>query len=106
MQTVLKGTRTKRKLADALWELLETTPLERVQVHPLTDRCGIHRQTFYCHFADVYELFTWSVREDGAAPAPSSSPSWRSGSGRAAARPRRVWRRCWSRWRTQRILAQ
>ena len=34
MQTVLKGTRTKRKLADALWELLETTPLERVQVCP------------------------------------------------------------------------
>ena len=79
MQTVLKGTRTKRKLADVLRELLETTPLERVRVHHLTDRCGIHRQTFYYHFADVYELFTWSVREDGAALAArlEAAPGWR-----------------------------
>lgn len=66
MQRVLKGRRTKRKLADALEALLETRPLERIRVHSLTDRCDIHRQTFYYHFDDVYALFTWSVGERGA----------------------------------------
>ena len=66
MQRALKGTRTKRKLADALKDLLETRSLERVRVHHLTDLCEIHRQTFYYHFADVYQLFDWSVQEDGA----------------------------------------
>lgn len=67
MHRAMKGTRTKRKLADALGELLETGPLERIRVHNLTDRCEIHRQTFYYHFTDVYALFAWSVREEGAA---------------------------------------
>lgn len=65
MQSVRKGRRTKRKLADALEDLLETRPLEKIRVHNLTDRCDIHRQTFYYHFDDVYALFTWSVEEAG-----------------------------------------
>lgn len=67
MERDLKGIRTKRKLADALAELLETRPLDRVRVHSLTDRCDLHRQTFYYHFSDVYALFAWSLAEDGAA---------------------------------------
>ena len=79
MRRAMKGTRTKRKLADALKDLLETRPLERVRVHHLTDRCEIHRQTFYYHFADVYQLFDWSVQEDGAELAArlAASPGWR-----------------------------
>ena len=79
MQRTLKGTRTKRKLADALKDLLETRPLERVRVHHLTDLCEIHRQTFYYHFADVYQLFDSSVQEDGAELAArlAASPGWR-----------------------------
>lgn len=67
MQRAMKGIRTKRKLAAALEELLETGPLERIRVHHLTDRCELHRQTFYYHFTDVYALFAWSIREEGAA---------------------------------------
>lgn len=79
MHRAIKGIRTKRKLADALAELLETGPLERIRVHHLTDRCEIHRQTFYYHFADVYALFAWSIREEGAALSArlEAAPDWR-----------------------------
>lgn len=77
MGRATKGIRTKRKLADALQDLLETRSLERVRVHHLTDRCEIHRQTFYYHFADVYALFTWSVQEDGLATRLEAAPDWR-----------------------------
>lgn len=79
MQRVQKGRRTKRKLADALEGLLESRPLERIRVHSLTDRCDIHRQTFYYHFDDVYALFTWSVGERGAELAArlAAAPGWR-----------------------------
>lgn len=79
MGSAKKGIRTKRKLADALRDLLETRPLERVRVHHLTDRCEIHRQTFYYHFADVYALFTWSVQEDGEdlSVLLEAAPGWR-----------------------------
>lgn len=80
MRRAMKGTRTKRKLADALKDLLETRPLERVRVHHLTDRCEIHRQTFYYHFTDVYQLLDWTVQEDGAALAArlAEAPDWRT----------------------------
>lgn len=79
MRRAMKGTRTKRKLADALKDLLETRSLDRVRVHHLTDRCEIHRQTFYYHFADVYQLLDWSVQEDGAELAArlAAASSWR-----------------------------
>lgn len=79
MHRAMKGIRTKRKLADALGELLEAGPLERIRVHNLTDRCELHRQTFYYHFADVYALFAWSVREEGAALSArlEAAPDWR-----------------------------
>lgn len=64
MQKSLKGYRTKRKLADTLKELLNTKPLEKIRIHELTERCDIHRQTFYYHFVDVYALFTWCARQD------------------------------------------
>ena len=64
MQKVLKGDRTKTKLAATLKELLNKKPLEKVRIHELTEQCDIHRQTFYYHFSDVYDLFTWCVRAD------------------------------------------
>lgn len=69
MQKVLKGRRTKRKLALALKEQLERRPLEKVRVHSLTEPCDLHRQTFYYHFEDVYALFAWCVAEDAEAAA-------------------------------------
>lgn len=64
MQKALKGFRTKRKLADALKEQLNAKPLEKVRIHELTEQCDIHRQTFYYHFDDIYDLFTWCMQQD------------------------------------------
>lgn len=50
---------TKQKIAGALKELMETTNFEKITVSDITDRCGIHRQTFYYHFQDRYELLDW-----------------------------------------------
>lgn len=78
MQKSLKGYRTKRRLANALRELLRTKPLEKIRIHDLTDRCDIHRQTFYYHFDDIYALFAWCVQQDAETlPARLSQfPSW------------------------------
>ena len=46
MQKVLKGDRTKTKLAATLKELLNKKPPEKVRIHELTEQCDIHRQTF------------------------------------------------------------
>lgn len=71
MQRAPKGERTKYKLADALKTLLNDKPLEKIRIWELTERCDIHRQTFYYHFTDVYDLFFWCVRLDG-----SKLPAW------------------------------
>ena len=78
MRQAPKGDRTKYKLADALKTLLNEKPLEKIRIWELTEQCDIHRQTFYYHFADVYDLFSWCIRSDG--PELSawlvSFPSW------------------------------
>lgn len=78
MQQAPKGDRTKYKLADALKTLLNEKPLEKIRIWELTERCDIHRQTFYYHFADVYDLFSWCIRSDGSDLAAwlVSFPSW------------------------------
>ncbi len=50
---------TRRALAQALQELLEQKPLEKVTVKELTDYCGLTRNTFYYHFHDILELLDW-----------------------------------------------
>ncbi len=58
------GGRTKRALVGALRELLREKPLAQIRVRELAELCGIRRQSFYYHFADVYELLAWSVRQE------------------------------------------
>ena len=56
--------RTKSQLDLALRTLLKEKSLDQIRVRELTELCGIRRQSFYYHFADVYELFSgrWSRR--------------------------------------------
>lgn len=58
------GTRTKCELNSALKELLRQKPLDQIRVRELTELCGIRRQSFYYHFTDIYELFSWSVQQE------------------------------------------
>ena len=50
---------TKRALATSLKKLLSQKELTKISIKDITDDCGIQRQTFYYHFADVYDLIEW-----------------------------------------------
>ena len=58
--------RTKKELSAALRSLLERKPLDQIRVRELTEQCTIRRQSFYYHFADIYQLFDWSLTQERA----------------------------------------
>lgn len=39
-------------------EMLNERPINKITVKELAERCGINRNTFYYHYADVYELLS------------------------------------------------
>ena len=57
-------TYTQQRFADAVIELMKTTPLEKLTVKMICDRSGEHRQTFYYYFQDKYDLITWILYQD------------------------------------------
>lgn len=60
------GTSTRDLLGAALKQQLLSTPLDKVTVSGLTAAAGVNRQTFYYHFADVYELAAWVFDQEVA----------------------------------------
>lgn len=55
---------TKIKLAQALKELIRTEPFEKITISDITEKCNVHRQTFYYHFQDRYELLDWLLYKE------------------------------------------
>lgn len=55
--------RTYKLLADALRDALREKSFDEITVGELCDRAMIRRATFYKHFGDKYELFTFVIRE-------------------------------------------
>ena len=55
---------TKHALAAALKELMKQKPLEKITIQDITQKCGIRRQNFYYHFADVYDLLQYMFDEE------------------------------------------
>lgn len=55
--------RTKRKIALAFKEVLETSSFEKIAVADITDKAQISRQTFYNHFLDKYDLVNWIYQQ-------------------------------------------
>ena len=51
--------KTKMKMGNALKRLMKNTTFEKITVSDITNECNIHRQTFYYHFQDRYELLDW-----------------------------------------------
>lgn len=47
---------TEAKFKYALKEMMLSKPLEAINVTVLCDKCGCHRQTFYYHYQDIYDL--------------------------------------------------
>ena len=39
-------------------------PFEKLSVSDITNNCSLHRQTFYYHFEDKYELLDWIVYKE------------------------------------------
>lgn len=59
----LRIQKTYLALQTAFVELLEEKPFEELTVGELCDRAMIRRTTFYKHFADKYEYFSFFIRE-------------------------------------------
>ena len=57
-----KSEQTKRGIARAFVSLVESQPLEKVNVSKLVDAMGINRKTFYYHFTDKTDLVIWTFR--------------------------------------------
>jgi len=55
---------TKESLADALRQMMQVKPIDKITVKDLVEICGVNRQTFYYHFDDVYDLLEWVFEED------------------------------------------
>ena len=49
----------KKIFADALSELLEIKPLNKISVTDIAKKCNVSRQTFYNYFNDIYDLIEW-----------------------------------------------
>lgn len=47
---------TEAKFKNALRELMKTTSIDDISVTLLCQKCGCHRQTFYYHYQDIYDL--------------------------------------------------
>lgn len=47
---------TEAKFKIALKEMMKTKRLEEINVTVLCKKCGVHRQTFYYHYQDIYDL--------------------------------------------------
>ena len=50
---------TKKALADALKELMDTKPFHKISVSDICERCQMNRKSFYYHFKDKYDLMNW-----------------------------------------------
>lgn len=55
---------TKKALAGALKELMRNTPINKISVRNIVDKCGLNRQTFYYHFQDIYDLVGWIYKTE------------------------------------------
>lgn len=56
--------RTKEQLSAALKDEMRRKPLSKVTVSSLIAKCNINRNTFYYHFADVYDLLKWTLERE------------------------------------------
>ena len=53
---------TEAKFKYALKDMMKTMPLEDINVTALCNKIGCHRQTFYYHYQDIYDLIIENPR--------------------------------------------
>lgn len=54
---------TRTAIKRSFWKLLAIKPLSKITVRDIVDDCGINRNSFYYHFADVPSLINETMRE-------------------------------------------
>lgn len=59
----LRVRKTYLALTQALLDMMEEMRFEDIRVSELCDRAMVRKSTFYKHFADKYELLTFTVRQ-------------------------------------------
>ena len=57
--------RRKEQMAASLKRLMARKPLHKITIQEIADDCGINRYTFYYHFQDIYDLLSWTFRQEG-----------------------------------------
>lgn len=55
---------TKKALAQSLKKIMATKDVNKVTINDITEDCGVNRQTFYYHFADIYDLLEWIYKNE------------------------------------------
>ena len=62
---------------DESQELLEEVPFDKITVSMLVKRCGIHHNTFYYHYQDIYQLLDeWMTQKLAQFSHERSTDSW------------------------------
>ena len=56
--------RRKEQMAASLKRLMARKPLHKITIQEIADDCGINRYTFYYHFQDIYDLLSWTFRQE------------------------------------------
>lgn len=55
---------TRRMIMESLLRLLDERPLNKVSIKDIVEDCGINRNTFYYHFADLPDLVDAIIRDE------------------------------------------
>lgn len=67
----------KNAIMQAFQELLEELPFDKITVSMLVRRCGIHHNTFYYHYQDIYQLLEeWMNIELGRFSREDADGNW------------------------------
>ena len=61
MKEDLRIVRTRKLLSTALFDLLESTPYEKISVMDICKKAMVHRATFYNHFEDKEHLLEYTI---------------------------------------------
>lgn len=72
---------TRQALQHTLLTLLRSTPLNKITVKLLTDTCGVSRNTFYYHYADIADLLRDTLHSELqkiSGERAQSDPAWRA----------------------------
>ncbi len=49
---------TRMRIRNTFLEMLNETPLHKITINQLSEKCEMNRNTFYYHYSDIYELLS------------------------------------------------